>query len=171
MPRGRKKKIRIQCFLPYNIIKLEREDRCYYHPTGIDGVKKKKKVLYKTFPVNHSLCKHFSHILCSFHVNGDQCSQSWYVLQQQVLPRKGGTYCVVKPNNRQFIHLALTVLTFRMSSCFGSWHAATPREKHHTPMSLISHSSASYPPFSCTLFLYCSGSTSSNSFTIVRIIP
>lgn len=43
MPRGRKKKIRIQCFLPYNIIKLEREDRCYYHPTGIDGVKKKKK--------------------------------------------------------------------------------------------------------------------------------
>jgi hypothetical protein len=43
------------------IIKLGREDRRYYRPTSMEGVRKILCFSKATFLVNRSLCKHFSH--------------------------------------------------------------------------------------------------------------
>lgn len=104
-------------------IKPEREDRCYYHPTSIDGVKKffnKSPFQLITLCANISLM-YFSMPSMLMGTNVPKVDKH---CDSRCYPRKEykSTFCMVKSNNRQFIHLVLTALTFGMSSLF--WQSA-----------------------------------------------
>lgn len=79
-------------FSALKIIKLEREDRCYYHPTSPDGVKKKKSALPNLLFQLINLCASFSHTfpIPSMSMWTNVSKVDMHCDRQQVLPKKGG---------------------------------------------------------------------------------